>query len=103
MDDQLLEEYRRSQLQLEHRQLLESQGFAVLKLIGHGSFGNVFKVHHPELGEVAAKVIKSENYDENEWNIAGRFSEDPPETCPFIIRNIIAKQFEEITIIISLS
>ncbi|KAA6384567.1 MAG: putative AGC family protein kinase, partial [Streblomastix strix] len=100
MDDQHLEEYFRLQLQLEHQQLLQSQGFTVLKLIGHGSFGNVFKVHHPELGEVAAKVINLENFDENEWNTAGRLSEDPPEKCPFVIRNIIANRFGENIVII---
>ncbi|KAA6341676.1 MAG: hypothetical protein EZS28_052441 [Streblomastix strix] len=65
MDYQLLEQQRQLKLEQEYRQLLESQGFTVFKTIGHGSFGNVFKVHHPELGEVAAKVMNSENFDEN--------------------------------------
>ncbi|KAA6374384.1 MAG: putative CAMK family protein kinase, partial [Streblomastix strix] len=60
----------------------------------------VFKVYYPELGEVAAKVIINQFFDENEWNIAGILSEDPPQTCPFIIRNILANQFQESTIII---
>ncbi|KAA6377583.1 MAG: putative protein kinase, partial [Streblomastix strix] len=88
------------QLGQEMHQLLESYEFTILKTIGCGSFGKILKVYHPELGEVAAKLMHNNFFDENEWNIAGILSEDPSQACPFIIRNIIAKQFQEITIII---
>ncbi|KAA6397241.1 MAG: hypothetical protein EZS28_007239 [Streblomastix strix] len=100
MKQQQIEENEQKKIEKEMQQLLESQGFNVLKTIGHGSFGNVFKVYYPELGEVAAKVIINQFFDEDEWNIAGILSEDPPYTCPFIIRNILANQFQESTIII---
>lgn len=49
----------------------------------------------PEIGFVAAKVMKNENFDNNEWNIAGNLSKDPALMSPFIIRFIAAKQFDK--------
>ncbi|KAA6385174.1 MAG: putative serine/threonine-protein kinase unc-51 [Streblomastix strix] len=100
MDDKLLEELWRFQLEQEMRQLLEQNGFNVLKTIGHGSFGKILKVYHPELGEVAAKVMHNKFFDENEWNIAGILSEDPSQTCPFVISYTLAKRFKEKIVII---
>ncbi|KAA6392673.1 MAG: putative CAMK/CAMK1 protein kinase [Streblomastix strix] len=61
---------------------------------------DLLEVHHPAIGVVAAKVMKNEFFDENEWNIAGIFQSDPPHICPFIIRNILARKFEEMTVIL---
>ncbi|KAA6364899.1 MAG: putative serine/threonine-protein kinase unc-51, partial [Streblomastix strix] len=54
----------------------------------------------PELGIVAAKVVLNKFFSEDEWNIAGILSEDPSQECPFIIKNILARKFEDMTIII---
>lgn len=51
----------------------------------------VFLVHHPDTGVVAAKVMKNENFDENEWNITKLLNNEPPQTFPFIIRSIMAR------------
>ncbi|KAA6393453.1 MAG: hypothetical protein EZS28_011018 [Streblomastix strix] len=69
---------------MEESQLLESQGFQVLKTLGKGSFGQVFQVYHPEMGLIAAKVMENENFDVNEWNVAGILNEDHLQPCPFI-------------------
>ncbi|KAA6387645.1 MAG: putative Mitogen-activated protein kinase kinase kinase NPK1 [Streblomastix strix] len=86
----------------EMRQLLESQGFQILEKIGHGTFGQVFLVHHPDLEEefVAAKVIMNEDFIENEWSAFGVPSEDPSQINPFIVRNIRGKQFDKMTVIL---
>ncbi|KAA6393443.1 MAG: hypothetical protein EZS28_011028 [Streblomastix strix] len=88
------------QLQKEMQQLLEQQGFQFIDILGCGGFGSVFLVYHPELNIVAAKVMLNEDFNEVEWNITGVLNSDPPEACPFIIRNILAKQFQKMTIII---
>ncbi|KAA6384055.1 MAG: hypothetical protein EZS28_020418, partial [Streblomastix strix] len=62
----------------------------------------VFLVHHPDLEEefVAAKVIMNEDFDMNEWNTAGILSQDRSQISPFIVRNILAKQFDKMTVIL---
>ncbi|KAA6359409.1 MAG: hypothetical protein EZS28_045064 [Streblomastix strix] len=85
---------------MEDSKLLESEGFQVLKTLGSGAQGNVFLVHQQQLGFLAAKVMKNDFFDTTEWDIAGILSKDPPQTCPFIIRNIAAKQFDKSTIIL---
>ncbi|KAA6375241.1 MAG: putative Phosphoenolpyruvate carboxylase kinase 1 [Streblomastix strix] len=85
---------------MEETRLLESQGFQIFKTIGHGSFGQVFLVYHPELNVVAAKVMKNENFLETEWDAAGIFQSDPPQIRPFIINNILAKKFDTMTVIL---
>ncbi|KAA6383371.1 MAG: putative calcium/calmodulin-dependent protein kinase I delta short [Streblomastix strix] len=89
-------------LEQEMRQLLESQGFQIFKKIGHGAFGHVFLVNHPNLEEefVAAKVIMNEDFDMNEWDSAGILSQDRSQISPFIVRNILAKQFDKMTVIL---
>ncbi|KAA6391551.1 MAG: putative Serine/Threonine kinase domain protein [Streblomastix strix] len=89
-------------LEQEMRQLLESQRFQIFQKIGHGAFGQVFLVHHPELEEefVAAKVIMNEDFIENEWNTAGILSQDTTQISPFIVRNILARQFDKMTVIL---
>ncbi|KAA6366289.1 MAG: hypothetical protein EZS28_038184, partial [Streblomastix strix] len=89
-------------LEQEMRQLLKSQGFQIFKKIGHGTFGQLFLVHHPNLEEefVAAKVIMNEDFDINEWDSAGILSKDRSQISPFIVRNILAKQFDKMTVIL---
>ncbi|KAA6388740.1 MAG: putative cAMP-dependent protein kinase catalytic subunit [Streblomastix strix] len=89
-------------LDQEMRQLLESERFQIIKKIGHGAFGQVFLVHHPNLEEefVAAKVIMNEEFDMNEWDSAGILSQDRSQISPFIVRNIRAKQFDKMTVIL---
>ncbi|KAA6369408.1 MAG: hypothetical protein EZS28_035065 [Streblomastix strix] len=65
-----------------------------------GAFGHIFLVYHRELGVVAAKVMKNELFDANEWNVAGILNIDPHNMCPFIIRNILAKKFDTMTVIL---
>ncbi|KAA6389684.1 MAG: putative serine/threonine-protein kinase unc-51 [Streblomastix strix] len=49
----------------------------------------------PEVGFVAAKVMKNEFFDINEWNVAGNLSIDPELMSPFIIRFIAVKQDQQ--------
>ncbi|KAA6373355.1 MAG: putative MAP kinase kinase family domain protein, partial [Streblomastix strix] len=62
----------------------------------------VYLVYHPysNIGVVAAKVIRNEDFNEQEWNIAGIFEQDPPQMRPFVIHYILAKQFEKHTVIL---
>ncbi|KAA6388880.1 MAG: putative Aurora kinase [Streblomastix strix] len=85
---------------MEESELLRSEGFQVFKTVGRGSFGQVFLVQHADVGVVAAKVIQNENFEENEWNISALLNTDPVQTCPFIVRNILAKKFDKFTVII---
>jgi hypothetical protein len=36
----------------------------------------VYLVKHPELGEVAAKVMDNEKFDKNEWDVAGVLNQE---------------------------
>ncbi|KAA6378502.1 MAG: putative calcium/calmodulin-dependent protein kinase [Streblomastix strix] len=85
---------------MEESELLKSEGFQVYKTVGRGSFGQVFLVQHADIGVVAAKVIQNENFEENEWNVSKILINDTPQTCPFIVRNILAKQFDKFTVIL---
>ncbi|KAA6335735.1 MAG: hypothetical protein EZS28_052936, partial [Streblomastix strix] len=60
----------------------------------------VFLVKHPELGEVAAKVVDNEKFDQNEWNVAGVLNQEKIQMCPYIIQNILAKKFDQFTVIL---
>ncbi|KAA6372758.1 MAG: hypothetical protein EZS28_031715, partial [Streblomastix strix] len=57
----------------------------------------VFLVYHIELGIIAAKVMKNEDFIETEWDATGIFVQDPPQIRPFIISNILAKKFKSLT------
>ncbi|KAA6354107.1 MAG: hypothetical protein EZS28_050366, partial [Streblomastix strix] len=83
-------------------QIFKSEGFQILEKIGHGAFGQVFLVHHPNLEQefVAAKVIINKVFDMNEWNTVGILSKDPSQINPFIVRNIRGKQFDKMTVIL---
>ncbi|KAA6371428.1 MAG: putative AGC family protein kinase [Streblomastix strix] len=85
---------------MEEYKLLKSQGFLVQKTIGQGAFGRVYLVHHPQLGIVAAKVMDNQYFDASEWDIAGVLQQDPPQFRPFIINNILAKQFKQSTVLL---
>ncbi|KAA6366394.1 MAG: hypothetical protein EZS28_038080 [Streblomastix strix] len=85
---------------MEESELLKSLGFQVFRTIGEGSFGKAFLVHHPDFGIIAAKVMKNENFETREWDAAGVFVDDPPNLRPFIIQNIAAKKFDQMTVIL---
>ncbi|KAA6367139.1 MAG: hypothetical protein EZS28_037335, partial [Streblomastix strix] len=85
---------------MEELELLKSQGFQVLRPLGQGAYANVFLVNHQQLGEMAAKVMKNEDFNEKEWEAAGIFDKDPPNSRPFIVRNIRAKQFDKMTVLL---
>ncbi|KAA6363411.1 MAG: hypothetical protein EZS28_041062, partial [Streblomastix strix] len=85
---------------MEESKLLESEGFQVIKQIGCGSFGRVFQVQHQAVGVVAAKVIRNEDFDEKEWEIAVMIQSDPPNIRPFKIQYIAAKNFETYTVML---
>ncbi|KAA6368636.1 MAG: putative calcium/calmodulin-dependent protein kinase [Streblomastix strix] len=76
---------------MEESILLQSQGFQVKELMD---------IYHRELGVVAAKVMKNELFDVNEWDVAGILNNDPHNMCPFIVRNILAKKFDKMTVIL---
>ncbi|KAA6359310.1 MAG: hypothetical protein EZS28_045163, partial [Streblomastix strix] len=42
----------------------------------------------------------NEDFDMNEWDIAGALSMNPYQISPFIVRNILAKQFDKMTVIL---
>ncbi|KAA6373037.1 MAG: putative Spindle assembly checkpoint kinase [Streblomastix strix] len=83
--------------QQQIEQLLKKHGFQTIKKIGRGAFGQALLVYnpYPEVGFVAAKVMKNEDLDINEWNVAANLSKDPALISPFIIRFIAAKQDQE--------
>ncbi|KAA6391297.1 MAG: hypothetical protein EZS28_013177 [Streblomastix strix] len=85
---------------MEESRLLESEGFQVFKTIGRGSFGSVFLVHHPQVGVVVAKVVNNDDFKLNEWKVAGILEDIRQEICPFIVRSILEKTFEKVTIIL---
>ncbi|KAA6378204.1 MAG: putative CAMK/CAMKL/AMPK protein kinase, partial [Streblomastix strix] len=53
-------------------QLLEKQGYQILKTIGKGSFGQVFLVYNEQYGAIAAKVMKEEDFNLGEWQTRGK-------------------------------
>ncbi|KAA6385007.1 MAG: putative CAMK protein kinase [Streblomastix strix] len=84
---------------MEESNFLRQNGYLVLKSIGHGTFGNVFLIQNPELNIVVAKMMHNEDFDENEWNVGQVLAQEPPQICPFFIRNITKKQINMYTII----
>ncbi|KAA6380514.1 MAG: hypothetical protein EZS28_023961 [Streblomastix strix] len=103
---------------MEDLRLLQSQGFHILKtrprciwkVYSSSSTHNIIQVmliyfrvyliSHPELGEIAAKVLSNEKFDANEWTVAGILNQEQDHICPYLIRYILAKQCEELTIIL---
>ncbi|KAA6369925.1 MAG: putative CAMK/RAD53 protein kinase Cds1, partial [Streblomastix strix] len=80
--------------------LLESQGFEILKSVGEGAFGQVYLVDHPDKGIFAAKVMRNEDFDENYWLVTVILNSDLTNICPFIVRNILARKLQDMTIIL---
>ncbi|KAA6364319.1 MAG: putative CMGC/CDK/CDK7 protein kinase, partial [Streblomastix strix] len=89
-----------SKVAAEDCNLLMSQGFKVIKTISSGTYGRVYHITHPELGEVAAKVVDNEKFDLNEWNVAGVMNQESIQMCPYIIQKFLAKQFESSTVLL---
>ncbi|KAA6386428.1 MAG: putative calcium/calmodulin-dependent protein kinase I delta short [Streblomastix strix] len=85
---------------MEESWLLTQQGFKIFKTLGKGGYGSVYLVNHSELGTIAAKVIDKENFNEQEWNIAGIFEKDVPQNRPFVIQNILARRFDKYVVIL---
>ncbi|KAA6378136.1 MAG: putative Protein tyrosine kinase [Streblomastix strix] len=85
---------------MDESQLLKQQGFLVLKKIGEGSYGQIFAVHDPQIGIVAAKVMKNEDFLENEWNISGPLSQGPPHIRKFVVNFYLAQRFDRFTVIL---
>ncbi|KAA6389333.1 MAG: putative AGC family protein kinase [Streblomastix strix] len=66
------------------RQLLQKQGFMVLQSIGKGAFGNVFLVFKEDVGIVAAKVMREEDFDSTEWKAGLALSREGQN--PFVLK-----------------
>ncbi|KAA6371994.1 MAG: hypothetical protein EZS28_032479, partial [Streblomastix strix] len=56
----------------------------------------VFLAHNPQMGLVAAKVIRSYSFDEQEWEAAGKLQTGEP--IPFIVNFVAAKKFDEFSV-----
>ncbi|KAA6366711.1 MAG: hypothetical protein EZS28_037762, partial [Streblomastix strix] len=80
--------------------LMISEGFQVLKTLGEGGYGRVYLVHHPELGIIAAKIMDNENFDQREWDAADILNKDQTHKFPFIVQNILARQFATSTVLL---
>ncbi|KAA6356793.1 MAG: hypothetical protein EZS28_047680, partial [Streblomastix strix] len=83
---------------MEELQLLQKEGFQVFKTLGQGSFGKVFLAYNQGLtflGLIAAKVMRSEQFDTNEWNVSSK-----DNVIPFIVQFKLVKQGPEYTIIL---
>ncbi|KAA6377840.1 MAG: hypothetical protein EZS28_026634 [Streblomastix strix] len=74
-------------------QILNQEGFQVFKTLGQGAFGRVFLSYNKNIGLIAAKVMQSKVFDENEWDAAGRLQQGEP--IPFIVQFKQAKNFGE--------
>ncbi|KAA6361992.1 MAG: hypothetical protein EZS28_042481, partial [Streblomastix strix] len=62
-------------------------------------FQSVHLVYHPEVGLIAAKVMKQTLFDENEWNAAGKL-QSGGHPIPFIVQFISARVFVEYVVIL---
>ncbi|KAA6398525.1 MAG: putative Protein kinase domain containing protein [Streblomastix strix] len=82
---------------MEELHLLQSQGFSVFKTLGQGAFGKVFLVYHVETGLIAAKVMRKQVFDQKEWAAAAYFEKEP---VPFVVQFKLAKQFDDLVVIL---
>ncbi|KAA6374504.1 MAG: hypothetical protein EZS28_029969 [Streblomastix strix] len=76
---------------MEEIQILNQEGFQIFKTLGQGAFGRVFLSYKQDIGMIAAKVMQSKVFDENEWAAAGRLQLGEP--IPFIVQFKAAKKF----------
>ncbi|KAA6389710.1 MAG: hypothetical protein EZS28_014766 [Streblomastix strix] len=83
---------------MEEIQILNQEGFQVFKTLGQGAFGRVFLSYNKDIGLIAAKVMQSKVFDENEWDAAGRLQQGEP--IPFIVQFKSAKNFGEYVVIL---
>ncbi|KAA6384747.1 MAG: putative SNF1A/AMP-activated protein kinase [Streblomastix strix] len=84
---------------MEDLQLLNQNGIESIKTLGQGAFGRVYLSYHNELGIIAAKVMKIEKFDKREWDAAGALSK-PGFVCPFIMKYLLARQFQNEVVIL---
>ncbi|KAA6366762.1 MAG: hypothetical protein EZS28_037711, partial [Streblomastix strix] len=80
------------------KQLLQKQGYHVLKTLGSGGFGNVYLVFKQDIGIVAAKVMKEKDFDFNEWKVGLKLGREGKN--PFVLKYISTTINEEFAIII---
>ncbi|KAA6399336.1 MAG: putative SNF1A/AMP-activated protein kinase [Streblomastix strix] len=59
----------------------------------------VYLAFHNDLGVIAAKVLRIEKFDEKEWDAAGALNK-PEFQCPFVVKYLFAKQFENDVVIL---
>ncbi|KAA6387047.1 MAG: putative Mitogen-activated protein kinase kinase kinase NPK1 [Streblomastix strix] len=83
---------------MEEIQILNQEGIQVFKTLGQGAFGRVFLSYNKDIGLIAAKVMQSKVFDENEWDAAGRLQQG--EHIPFIVQFKSAKNFGEYVVIL---
>ncbi|KAA6395618.1 MAG: putative serine/threonine protein kinase [Streblomastix strix] len=83
---------------MEEIQILNQEGIQVFKTLGQGAFGRVFLSYNKDIGLIAAKVMQSKVFDENEWDAAGRLQLGEP--IPFIVQFKSAKNFGEYVVIL---
>ncbi|KAA6380897.1 MAG: putative Mitogen-activated protein kinase kinase kinase NPK1, partial [Streblomastix strix] len=76
----------------------EKEEFEGSEYIGQGAFGRVFLSYNKDIGLIAAKVMQSKVFDENEWDAAGRLQQGEP--IPFIVQFKSAKNFGEYVVIL---
>ncbi|KAA6376126.1 MAG: putative STE family protein kinase [Streblomastix strix] len=79
-------------------QLLEKQGYQILKTIGKGSFGQVFLVYNEQYGVIAAKVVKEEDFNLGEWQTGFRIARGKQN--PFVLEYHSANLYGENAIIL---
>ncbi|KAA6384888.1 MAG: hypothetical protein EZS28_019586 [Streblomastix strix] len=82
----------------KRKRLLVEQGFQVIRMIGKGGFGRVYQVSRAEIGVVAAKVMKEEDFDTKEWRVGYQLTK--ANTNPFVLKYHSAQMFGTQTVIL---
>ncbi|KAA6387031.1 MAG: putative SNF1A/AMP-activated protein kinase [Streblomastix strix] len=83
----------------EDVKMLKDCGIEIINLLGYGASGRVYLSINKELGIIAAKVMKIEKFDQREWDAAGRLNL-PQFQCPYIIKYLRAKAFDNNVVIL---
>ncbi|KAA6369056.1 MAG: hypothetical protein EZS28_035417, partial [Streblomastix strix] len=68
-------------------------------MLSQGAYGRVYLAFHNDIGVIAAKVLRIEKFDEKEWDAAGALNK-PEFQCPFVVKYLFAKQFENDVVIL---